>query len=186
MRNRTLPLGYRTENGAVVITDSEAEIVKTIFTQYGNGTSLKELVGLLNEQNIEFKQNAVPWNKGRVYHILTDSRYTGEKNFPQIITVDVFEKVNRLKNSKGGNKKELSETVSCLKKLMFCGKCGGKLLRNANGRWSCANGCAFHRRPTDEMLLSAIAEIIEKANRLPELLSVAHKDTGVFDFLRTK
>lgn len=178
MKNRMLPLGYRIEDGAIVVAESEAEIVETIFNEYCSGRSMKTLVNHLNELNAEFKKNATPWNKGRLFHILTDKRYIGERGFPQIIVSDVFEKANSLKSEKCGSSKDLSDVILHMKKIIRCGKCGGKLMRSSDGRWYCANGCALQRRPTDSMLLSAIMTIVDKVYRLPDLLTVTQLNEG--------
>ena len=129
MRNRLLPLGYRTENGIIVIDEKEAEIVKSIFRDYCSGKSLKTLVNSLNESNASFKENGVQWNKGRIHHILVDRRYIGEKSFPIIIDVAIFDKANGLKDDKRVNKRPITAEAECLKDKVFCDKCGAKYIR---------------------------------------------------------
>lgn len=182
MRNRMLPLGYRVENGEIVINDDEAEIVKGIFNDYCNGKSLKTLVNILNERNAVFNENGAQWNKGRIYHILMDCRYIGEKSYPQIIEVDVFKKANRLKDSKSVSKYPISAEAEYLKEKVFCGKCGGKYIRiidnDKKARWVCADGCRLGRRPTDKKLLEAIQAITMRVMQNSELLMQQTIDAG--------
>jgi len=182
MRNRMYPLGYRVENGEIVIDDDEAEIVKGIFNDYCNGKSLKALVYILNERNAVFKENGGQWNKGRIYHILMDRRYIGEKSYPPIIEADVFDKANGLKNSKRVFKRPISEESEYLKGKVFCGKCGSRYIRiidtDKKERWVCANGCRLGRRPTDEKLLAAIQVIMKRVEQSPELLLQPIHDAG--------
>ena len=182
MRNRMLPLGYGMENGEIVINEQEADVVKSIFDKYCSGSSLKTLVNALNARNVVFKSNGVQWNKGRLYHILTDCRYIGEKSFPTIIDVEVFNKANALKNSKSVNKRPISAEAEYLKGKVFCGKCGNKFIRiidtDKKDRWVCSRGCKLGHRPTDEKLLTAIQTIVLKVNDNPELLSQPMRGVG--------
>ncbi len=174
MRNRMLPLGYGVENGEIIINEQEADIVKCIFADYCNGSSLKTLVKALNEQKAVFKANGAEWNKGRIYHILMDRRYIGEKSYPQIIAADTFQKANGLKDSKRVNKRPISAEAEFLKGKVFCGKCGSRYIRiidtDKKERWVCSDGCRLGRRPTDEKLLTMMQTIIAKVNENPELL----------------
>lgn len=182
MRNRMYPLGYRVENGEIVIDENEAVIVKDIFNDYCNGKSLKTLVNILNEHNVVFKENGVQWNKGRLYHILMDRRYIGERFYPPIIEVEVFDKANGLKDSKRVSKRPISAEIEYLKGKVFCGKCGSRYIRfidtDKKERWICADGCRLGRRPTDEKLIAAIQVIMMRVMQKPELLLQPTNDAG--------
>lgn len=182
MRNRLLPLGYKIENGEIAIHEQEAEIVKGIFADYCSGNSLKTLVNILNDRNAVFKENGAEWNKGRIYHILMDRRYIGEKSYPQIIDTEVFNKAKNLKDSKRVSKRPISAEAECLKGKVFCGRCGSRYVRiidsDKKERWICANGCRLGRRPTDEKLSAAIKDIMIRVARMPELLLQPIPDAG--------
>lgn len=182
MRNRMLPLGYRMENGEIVIDENEAEVVKYIFNDYCTGKSLKSLVNVLNERNAVFKENGAQWNKGRLYHILMDRRYIGEKSYPLIIDEDVFKKANGMKDSKSVSKRPISAEAEYLKEKVFCGICGSRYIRvidnDKNARWVCADGCRLGRRPTDEKLIAAIQVIMMRVEQKPELLLQTTPNAG--------
>lgn len=182
MRNRLLPLGYRTENGKTVIDKREAEIVKSIFNEYCNGKSLKALVNSLNERDALFKENGTKWNKGRIHHILVDRRYVGEKSFPIIIDVAIFDKANSLKDDKRVYKTQITAETERLKSKVFCNKCGAKYIRimdsDKKERWVCSAGCRIGRRPTDEKLTYAVNAIVKKVFYHPELLIQPMEDAG--------
>ena len=58
MRNvnrRTIPFGYKFENGAVVIEESTADIVKEIYNRYLAGDSMLNISELLNKLHVEYK-----------------------------------------------------------------------------------------------------------------------------------
>lgn len=54
MKNRTVPYGYKYENGIIVLHPQESEIVKQICTAYLNGQSLLDIATTLNEQRVEY------------------------------------------------------------------------------------------------------------------------------------
>lgn len=182
MRNRMLPLGYGVENGEIVINEQEAEIVKSIFDDYCSGSSLKVLANTLNARNAIFKVNGAQWNKGRIYHILMERRYLGEKSYPPIIDKGTFDKANDLKDSKRVYKRPISAEAEFLKDKVFCGKCGSRYIRvietDKRARWICSGGCRLGRRPTDEKLLSAIHMIVLKVNEKTKLLFQPTIDAG--------
>ncbi len=85
MGNRKQPFGYRMEMGCVVIHPQEAEIVQYVFQQYIAGASFSALVNALSAQDISYDQDK-SWNKNMVARILADQRYTGENEYPAIIS----------------------------------------------------------------------------------------------------
>ena len=52
MKHRTLPFGYEIQNGIVQINKAETQTVTWIFTEYLNGSNLKEIAESLTIQNI--------------------------------------------------------------------------------------------------------------------------------------
>lgn len=182
MKNRILPLGYTVQDGEIVIHKAEAKTVIRIFTDYINGSSLKTLASVFNQEGVAFKENATAWNKGRLYHILTERRYLGDNGFPQIIAQELFDKANTLKNSKGAVKKELDAEIEYIKGIARCGKCGKPLIRNIKSdkteEWLCVGGCRFWFRPTDKRLLQGVAAVAQRIMKNPELLNVRQEHTG--------
>ena len=80
---RTIPFGYRIEDGVVVIDEKDGEDVKRIFQLYLEGiplTGIGPKLGLhLYHQNIS--------------HILENPIYVGTEYYPQIVDKSVFDKV---------------------------------------------------------------------------------------------
>ena len=54
MKRRTIPFGYRYENGAIMINSSSSDIVKEIFSRYLSGDSMLNIAELLNKMHISF------------------------------------------------------------------------------------------------------------------------------------
>lgn len=99
--NRKLPFGYKMKNGHIVLNSAEYREVQYIFEQYQNGASFKELTSAMVQKGIPYDGNK-PWNKNMVARILEDSRYTGEREYPQIISQGQFDAV-ALRRSKKCN-----------------------------------------------------------------------------------
>lgn len=99
--NRKLPFGYKMKNGHIVLNSAECREVQYIFEEYQNGASFKELTSALIQKGIPYDGDK-PWNKNMVARILEDSRYTGERDYPQIISREQFDAV-ALRRSKNRN-----------------------------------------------------------------------------------
>ena len=72
MKRRTIPFGYKYENGAIMINASSSDIVKEIFSRYLSGDSMLNIAELLNKLHLEYRPGVVGWNKARIKRILED------------------------------------------------------------------------------------------------------------------
>lgn len=99
--NRKLPFGYKMKNGHIVLHSAECHEVQYIFEEYQKGASFKELTSAMAQKGIPYDGDK-PWNKNMVARILEDSRYTGEREYSQIISQEQFEAV-ALRRSKKRN-----------------------------------------------------------------------------------
>lgn len=99
--NRKLPFGYKMKNGHIVLNSAEYREVQYIFEEYQNGASFKELTSAMVLKGIPYDGDK-PWNKNMVARILEDSRYTGEREYPPIISQEQFDAV-ALRRSKNRN-----------------------------------------------------------------------------------
>ena len=94
MKRRTIPFGYRYENGAIMINASSSDIVKEIFSRYLSGDSMLNIAELLNKMHIEYRPGVVGWNKARINRILENKRYSGDDDYPQIISNEILKKAD--------------------------------------------------------------------------------------------
>ena len=99
MKNRRLPFGYRMEMGALTLHTQEAEVVRWVFGQYGEGIAYNSLVDKLNGQPIPYDEGK-PWNKNMVARMLEDRRYIGEKGYPAIISVEAFDTARMIRDAR--------------------------------------------------------------------------------------
>ena len=174
MSNRMISYGYGIENGRIVIIPSEAEIVKQIFSDYENGKILKEIAADLTERGVEFFDGNCNWNKNTVVRIIQNEKYIGEKNYPAIINIEVFEKVNRQKSDKGHKKGKLPEIVEYLKGVVYCGECGKQLHRRTvwgiREKWLCPTDCKCEKYIDDNLILQGIHNLLCAVKECPQML----------------
>jgi DNA invertase Pin-like site-specific DNA recombinase len=81
------PLGYRAEDGKLVVIEREAEIVRDIFRRYAELGSVRLLKDVLDTRGIKSKSRTTalgrcvggkPFSRGALYHVLQNRLYRGE------------------------------------------------------------------------------------------------------------
>jgi len=106
------PYGYRYEDGRFVGVKEELENVRKIYEMYLEGKSLQEIVDWLNENGVRGKKGG-KWDKKTLSRILSNPVYCGlieweeilfEGNHEAIISIEEFNKVQRLKQEKARRK----------------------------------------------------------------------------------
>lgn len=117
---RKFPFGYRMEFGKMVIDQDESRWVVYIFEQYILGKSYKSLSDTLCDAGILYDADK-PWNKNIVARILQDPRYIGERKYPPIIDICIFQQAEQKRNKKVPDIK-ITKTQKILKK-----KSGGQV-----------------------------------------------------------
>ena len=71
-------LGYtKDSSGNYIIDESEAAVVREIYTRYIAGEGVSKIVAYLNEQGIPTTYNKGKWYENAVYNILKNEKYTG-------------------------------------------------------------------------------------------------------------
>ena len=92
------PYGYDLVNGALVINETEAQIVKEIFQMFLLGISKPNIAKYLNSHGILPKHEKVPWSAVTVRYILSNERYTGDALLQKKYTTDTFPYVKKKNN----------------------------------------------------------------------------------------
>ena len=108
MNRRTIPFGYKFENGQITVDEATAEIVKEIFARYISGESMLNISALLNRLHVEYSPGIVGWNKARIKRILENQHYIGDEKYPYIISLETAERANKLKENRN-NQKNINE-----------------------------------------------------------------------------
>ena len=176
MKRRTIPFGYRYENGAIMINASSSDIVKEIFSRYLSGDSMLNIAELLNKLHIEYRPGVVGWNKARIKRILEDKRYAGDADYPQIVSYETLQKANSIRDYKNKQKNvNKKETIYNLNAETICPRCGNVMKRRCEPRtkirerWICQNAdCRKTIAITDDSLLAKIADILNQLTDNPD------------------
>lgn len=184
MKNRRFPYGYEMQNGIIIRSLKEADIVKQIFNQYLNGENLKNIAEKLMKNQVEFLPGEYGWNKSRIKRMIEDKRYIGDDTYPAIIDKDTFKKANAEKNSRRTNTNPI---VTAEKKLFIqktvCINCGKKFFHNTDSRlknnekWCCKNkDCKFSVHMSVAELEHEITEILNLLILKPNLAEYEETD----------
>lgn len=177
MKLRMITYGYRMENGKIVVSETEVEIIRRIFREYSAGSGLKNIADGLTQDGIVVLEGNTKWSKNRIDRILSEEKYIGSKEYPKILTDDEFAAVQKIKEGKGFKVQTCPPIFEYLKKKVRCGQCGKLFSRQqhgaANAKWSCSAGCACDRFISDKVLFSGITETYLRIKRQPELLTAA-------------
>ena len=84
MKNRTLPYGYCCKDGVIVTEPQESKVLKRIYAAYLDGSSMLTIAEQLNREKIEYRDGVTGWNKGRLKHLIDNTKYLGTEVYPPI------------------------------------------------------------------------------------------------------
>ena len=151
-----------------MINASSSDIVKEIFSRYLSGDSMLNIAELLNKMHIEYRPGVVGWNKARIKRILEDKRYSGDDDYPQIISNEILKKADALRDAKNKQKNvNKNDDIYNLNAETICPCCGSVMKRRyeprtkIHERWICQNGdCRKTVVKTDDSLLGEIGDLI--------------------------
>ena len=168
MKNRTVPYGYRYENGIIVLNPQESKIVKRICKAYLDGQSLLAIATWLNEEQIEYMPEVIGWNKARLKRIIEDERYLGKEPYPLILDEETHTAMQRIKEQRNTQKNIDRKTdIFQIAVPVKCPICGGRMLRRHDSRykvqqrWFCENDeCKTLIKIADSDLIKAINSIL--------------------------
>ena len=90
--NRKQPFGYKMEWGEIVIQEQEASVVRWIFQSYLTGASYNDLTEALEKGDVPYEVGKL-WNKNMVARILENAKYTGQCDYPPLISQEQFDAV---------------------------------------------------------------------------------------------
>ena len=174
-KNRRIPFGYQMKNGKIVTEPRELYAVSKIFADYLKGKSLLEISRSMQEEQIPYHPGEdFSWNKNMVKRILENEKYLGTETYPQLISADIFHRANNKKIKKATNVCIVPDELKEIRNITLCAECRKRLFRNQNGTWNCKTyRCSeFEYVATDQMILSAVLNILNSAIANPSLLDV--------------
>ena len=103
-----MPLGYKIEDGKLIIDEEKAPVIKKIFGDYQNGLSLHAIAKELTNAGFLNANNKSNWNHGSVGMILQNIKYLGDDFYPRMIDKEIFESVQKRRKKK---EEELGRTL---------------------------------------------------------------------------
>ncbi len=126
MVSRLTPYGYKVENGQLVIIPEQAAVVKRVYRSRLAGDSCQKIANALNADNIQYCGRISIWDTQNVKRLLTNSCYTGVRNYPIIIDTETFQAVQQvcLRKSTGTAREH---KISSIRPYLHCQHCGAAL-----------------------------------------------------------
>lgn len=165
MSNRYIPYGYKFEAGQPVPHPDESIIVQEIFDRYCAGDSLKVIAENLTHRQVEYSPGKAGWDKARIKRILENDRYIGSDEYSALISKEQFVTANLRKEQTNTNKLTIDDDIKLFKELTVCAKCGKKITRRTDSRfsepvsWKCPE-CGWSVRLSDNGFKSKVIEIM--------------------------
>lgn len=154
-------LGYdKDDEGKIVINEKQAKTVQLIFDMYISGSSLKDIVVFLTENELKNGRGEIFWTPATVSAILTNEKYCGDAILQKRVTVNYlthksvkndghapkyyimnnhepivsrtkFELVQELKKKRGNKRKHSNYgNIYPLSGIVFCSECGEVMNRS--------------------------------------------------------
>lgn len=183
---RVLPYGYEYKDGIISNKEEEYIVVREIFDSYCKGNSLLKIAQFLNQRKIEYQPGTIGWNKARLKRILEDERYLGKRNFPQIVSEDLYQACNGIKQAK--NKQENTDRKNEIYHLnvpIECPHCNSEMLRRGKtpdipvSRWFCKMpNCTTVIRKDDAELIDEIHILLNKMINDPAIIQLNKNDNN--------
>ena len=90
-----MPIGYKLADGKIQLDEPKAAVVKRIFADYLSGISTSAIAKQLTEMAFPNANNKASWNHGSIGKILENVKYLGDEFYPQMISPDLFEQVQK-------------------------------------------------------------------------------------------
>lgn len=192
MKIRTLPYGYKYENGKIAVEEREAAIVTEVFERYKNGESLLNIAENLNFRKIEYVPGTTGWNKSRIKRIIEEKRYLGKSDYPILINEKIHELCVQIKDDRN-NQKEINRqaTIYHIHAPVICPNCNERMRRRKSqktsvaAKWYCQNpNCTTALLKNDDEFLREIHCLLNTVIQNPSLIEVASKNKGMEERLK--
>lgn len=188
MQSRWILFGYKVINGKFYVDETEGNIVREIFQRYLNLESLNQIAKSLTDRGITYYKDKKTWNMNMISRILDNPHYTGDFEYPVIVSKSDFEKVKLSKQIKYGTKHEIPPEIEYLKKHMFCKRCGKPIRRittwATREKWMCSGGCKPSEYIDDNWIEDEIFKVINKIKNNPDLGRSQSQNVGYLPDIR--
>ena len=175
-KNRVIPFGYCMRNGEITVDFNESKAVARIFEEYLNGSSLQQIVRLMELEKIRYSEDSEHWNKNMVKRIIENIKYLGNEKYPQIIGDKFFTQANEKRMLKATSVYVIPEDLQEIRNRTYCLECGHRLSRIGgncrSAKWDCRNpDCyKFEYQLTDQMIIGVVLTVLNAAIANPNLI----------------
>lgn len=107
------------------ITGRKTKALKRIFAAYLDGSSMLTIAEQLNREEIEYRDGVTGWNKGRLKHLIDNTKYLGTEVYPPIIDQATYEKIQKTKHGRNTQKNtDKTQDIFKLTVPVRCPSCG--------------------------------------------------------------
>ena len=159
------------DNSADEETEDEDEsegFGMTMYAAYLDGSSMLTIAEQLNREKIEYRDGVTGWNKGRLKHLMDNTKYLGTEVYPPIIDQATYEKMQKTKHGRNTQKNtDKAQDKFKLTVPVRCPSCGDRMRRRHDSRckcqerWTCENkDCRLRIEISDAELLTALADLL--------------------------
>lgn len=187
----SIPYGYmKNENKVLVVDPAKAKIVKRIFNEEIQGSSISKITKGLNKDNIASPRGA-KWSKGTVTKMLSHRMYIGERPYketyvpiPPIISKDTFKQARLARKKNELDRGKINLDRFYLRDLLFCDVCGNRYLGNKSKYpyYQCATRRLDSTACTSKNIRASFLEefvwFVLRHELLDEIKAMKDKDTG--------
>ena len=150
------------------IEPQESKVLKRIYAAYLDGSSMLTIAEQLNREKIEYRDGVTGWNKGRLKHLIDNTKYLGTEVYPPIIDQATYEKIQKTKHGRNTQRNtDKTQDIFRLTVPVLCPTCGDRMRRRHDSRckcqerWTCENtACRLRIEISDAELLTALADLL--------------------------
>lgn len=185
MKQWHMPIGYKMMDGKIVLDSEKTEVIKKIFTNYINGSSLTKIAEELSAAGFPNAYNKPSWKHGSVGRILENAKYLGDDVYPRIIDEKTFELVQKRRERiavefSRDPQSNIRKKQGRFNNKIKCGECGEIYRQYITRRgktedkteWKCKNqtrqarikcrNLILEERDIESIFISATNEIISR------------------------
>ena len=206
MKTNNLTYGYMLgPNGVPVISEEAAHYVELIFKMTLEGMAQIKIAEWLKANNVLRKSGDTNWRDYSVAHIVQNKKYIGDKNYPAIISKELYDQVASVRSKKNMYASQNWEYNDIFRdhrhafsNKVICGSCGNvydsTILRYNDGtkkqRWNCSNYfvegkvCCKNGAVDETILEAAFIETFEYL--IKHFESLLKKTPNAFKFPHTE
>lgn len=171
--NCTYPAyGFDLVGGQMVINETEAIVIRRIFSLYLQGYGMQAIANMLNEDGVPRRYGHTHWYSGTIKYVLTNERYMGdavlqkkfttetlpfrkvrnkgqlpkyyvENSNPPIVSRETYEAVQELMRSRQtGERKVDTYPLSTKLRCPECGRSFRRIVTRGTAYWTCSGRSA--------------------------------------------